>query len=216
MHKIRGSPKKLQRAINIPSHCLPRAKGNGDWDKEEICFYSPLKQKVLLKCRPLVAEYGNLWAVDGFSVSGETTASRELEGQPKETSCTWTEQPSLFSLLGSSSIKRARMCSHHTQRHGTRAALTAGPRRHQAHHCHVPTGMREKAGAQCEQFAQGAALQQVPCCSLVDIWWQLSFGKSIIEKKNEGGWWRLVSSSISLQEDVYYQLCKINALLVVR
>lgn len=50
--------------------------------------------------------------------------------------------------------------------------------------------MREEAGAQCEQFAQGAELLQVPCV-LGD---NFHLGKNIMEKRNEGGWWRLVSS----------------------
>lgn len=51
MHKIkiRGSWKKLLRAISIPSHCLLRAEGNRGWDERKMQFYSPFKLKALLK-----------------------------------------------------------------------------------------------------------------------------------------------------------------------
>lgn len=188
MHKIRGSPKKLQRAINIPSHCLPRAEGNGDWDKEEICFYSPLKQKVLLKRSPLEAECGYLWAGDGFSVLGRDNSKQETGGAAQgdelhlnrairslfpvgviiikkgqnvlpSSTMPWCQDSSYFWVLGS----------------------------HQAHQCHIPTGMREEAGAQCEQFAQGAELLQVPCV-LGD---NFHLGKILRKKgmKEAGGGW---------------------------
>lgn len=169
MHKIRGSPKKLQRAINIRSHCLPRTEGNGDWDKEEMCFYSPLKQKVLLKCRPLEAECGYLWAGNSFSVSGRDNSKQGAGGaaQGEELHLNGATQSLVPVVI--IIIKKGQNVLPSNSATGPGQFLLLILGRQQAHQCHVPTGMREKAGAQCEQFVQGALLLQVPCCSLADI-----------------------------------------------
>lgn len=145
---------------------------------------------------------------------GETTASRKLEGQPKGMSCTWTEQSGLFSLLGSSSLKRAKMCSHQAQRPGARTALTAGSwgaTRHTS--ATFLQGWERKL-----ELSVSSLLREQSCCKspaylVTTFIWEKYYGKKEWRRLVEAGF---IWVSISLQEDVSDQLCKINALLVVR